>query len=129
DAALSVLAGSATTPVYSTHVNTAVGTQGQHESTDVDWRIVGAFQPDSHSLSVKFTKSGSLPLNIAAVKIVEVGPVTSFTYDDNGNRTSLTDPDGNKTTWFYDNLNRVKQEENQLDESRYYVYDAASNLV
>src|SRR5262249_48557887 len=37
--------------------------------------------------------------------------------------------DGNTTTWTYDNLNRIIQETNELDDSRYFSYDAAGNLT
>jgi RHS repeat-associated protein len=57
---------------------------------------------------------------------------TTFTYDDAGNRTSLTDPDGNTTTWTYDNLNRVTSESVVVDAetlTRSYQYDNDSRLT
>ena len=56
-------------------------------------------------------------------------PTTSFTYDAIGNVTSLTDPVNNTTTWTYDGLDRVIQETNSLNDSRYYTYDDAGNLT
>ncbi len=46
-----------------------------------------------------------------------------------GNRTQLTDPVGNETTWTYDALDRVTREENELGAARTFVYDAVSNLT
>ncbi|MBM4090168.1 MAG: hypothetical protein FJ276_12220, partial [Planctomycetes bacterium] len=46
-----------------------------------------------------------------------------------GNRTKLTDPNGNATTWVYDNLNRVTSETNALSDSRSYSYDAVGNVI
>jgi RHS repeat-associated protein len=56
-------------------------------------------------------------------------PLTTFTYDAVGNQTSLTDPVGNTTTWVFDGLDRVIEEENELEDSRYFAYDAANNLI
>ena len=44
-------------------------------------------------------------------------------------RITLTDPVNNTTTWVYDNLNRVIEETNELTDTRYFEYDAASNLT
>jgi uncharacterized protein RhaS with RHS repeats len=45
-----------------------------------------------------------------------------------GNRTRVTDPLNKDTIFTYDNLNRVKQEQNELGYSRTYAYDAVNNL-
>src|SRR5881394_951795 len=54
-------------------------------------------------------------------------PITVYGYDKAGNRTSVEDPDHNITTYLYDNLYRLKQETNQLSQSRNYTYDANGN--
>ena len=46
-----------------------------------------------------------------------------------GNMKSQTDPDGNKTQWFYDALGRVTREEDPAGASTYYHYDANGNVV
>src|SRR4051812_18239098 len=51
----------------------------------------------------------------------------SETYDKSGNRITIEDPDHNITTYLYDNLYRLKQETNQLSQSRNYTYDANGN--
>jgi RHS repeat-associated protein len=56
-------------------------------------------------------------------------PETSFTFDAVGNLLTLTDPVGNITAWTYDNLNRVIEEENELEDVRTFKYDAMSNLI
>jgi YD repeat-containing protein len=53
----------------------------------------------------------------------------SFAYDAVGNVLSLTDPVNNTTTWVYDVLNRVVEENNQLSFTRYFVCDAVGNLT
>lgn len=55
--------------------------------------------------------------------------ITSYTYDANGNRRSITDPN-NYTTWFfYDERNRLKQTIYPDDTSRQTVYDPRGNVV
>ena len=46
-----------------------------------------------------------------------------------GNQTSLTDAEGNTTTWIYDNLGRMARETNELNASRTFEYDAVGHLV
>lgn len=39
----------------------------------------------------------------------QTAPVTSYTYNANGNRVTETNALGKVTTWAYDNLNRMTQ--------------------
>jgi YD repeat-containing protein len=63
------------------------------------------------------------------VRIIEIGP-TAFknAYDLAGNLTQVTDAKNNDTWFFRDNLNRVKEERNELLDSRYFEYYANSQL-
>ena len=58
---------------------------------------------------------------------------TSFDYDPNGNRTEVTTPRGNITTYSYDALNRLTGVSVPVDTGRTiatsYGYDAAGNLT
>ena len=54
--------------------------------------------------------------------------MTRYAYDAAGNMTSLTDPDGNVTSWTYDALNRGVSETNPLG-TAYYSYDADGDLT
>jgi len=54
--------------------------------------------------------------------------VTEYTYDANGNRLSITEPNGNPTTYVYDALNRVTIETNAAGESILTTYDAVGNV-
>ena len=47
-----------------------------------------------------------------------------YRYDAVGNRTAMVDPDGRRTTYSYDNQNRISQIRNALDERTTFVYDA-----
>ena len=56
-------------------------------------------------------------------------PTILYVWDDANNLMSLTDPAGNTTSWLVDNLNRVIEETNELLDTRFFHYDAASRLV
>ena len=58
-----------------------------------------------------------------------VNPTTVTAYDTAGNVISVTDPDGDTTTYQYDNLNHKKAETDALEHTTTYSYDTAGNLV
>jgi RHS repeat-associated protein len=55
--------------------------------------------------------------------------VTSYTYDPAGNRLSLTEPDGNTTTWQYDFDNRLTKQTNTAGDVTTTAYDGVSNTI
>jgi RHS repeat-associated protein len=69
--------------------------------------------------------TGAIPTGVLGTS------VTATSYDDVGNRTSLTDPNGNTTTWGYDDVNRVTSESIDTGTSgtRSYEYNDADNIV
>ena len=58
-----------------------------------------------------------------------VGHTTHWQYDPVGNLTVLTDADGHATQYFYDAVNRTKQETYPDSLSRSYAYDSVGNLL
>jgi RHS repeat-associated protein len=90
-----------------------------------DWQ-----KGDTLSIKIEWytDASDTLSVDFGRVSIVAAPPTTSYTYDAVGNRLTLTDPVSNTTTWVYDPLNRVIEETNQLDDSRYFEYDDVGNL-
>ncbi|MCI5163203.1 MAG: hypothetical protein D3917_14525 [Candidatus Electrothrix sp. AX5] len=56
------------------------------------------------------------------------GTVVSYAYDANNNRTAMSDTLGD-TSWNFDPLNRVTQQDDPFDRTLHYQYDAASNRV
>jgi RHS repeat-associated protein len=59
----------------------------------------------------------------------EINVRTEYTYDENGNRLSITDGNGNITEFTYDELNRLLTETDPLGNEWSYEYNALGNRV
>ena len=56
-------------------------------------------------------------------------PEIAFSFDAVGNLATLTDPQGNTTSFTYDARDRLIEEENELADSRLYAYNLAGDLT
>jgi RHS repeat-associated protein len=54
---------------------------------------------------------------------------TQYGYDLRGNLTSVTDPNGNVTTYAFDDFDRMKQQVSPVTGTTTYGYDLAGNLI
>jgi YD repeat-containing protein len=55
--------------------------------------------------------------------------VTGYGYDEMDNLASVTDPNGNTTTYSYDDFHRLRQQDSPVTGTTSYEYDPAGNLV
>lgn len=82
--------------------------QGLPDGSGFMWQSLGAFSPNSNTLTVKLRDDDNNgKLLIDAIRLVEVGPVTQTDYDCNGNLVRVTDPLNHVTQYEYDDLNRL----------------------
>ncbi|MDD4910184.1 MAG: DUF4329 domain-containing protein [Candidatus Omnitrophica bacterium] len=58
----------------------------------------------------------------------ELGNITTFSYDANGNRSQVEDAEGNSTCYEYDERNLLWKVTDAADNTTEYSYDANSNL-
>ena len=87
------------------------------------WNTVTPFVTKYHYMA---GANGSQSSQVASVDIGS--QKIAYTYDGNGNITSITDSQGT-TTYVYDELNRLVRENNhQLGRTVTYLYDAAGNI-
>lgn len=54
---------------------------------------------------------------------------TGYTYDRHGNLATVTDPNGNVTTYAYDDLGQMRQQVSPVSGTTSYTYDVAGNLT
>jgi YD repeat-containing protein len=54
---------------------------------------------------------------------------TSYTYDTDGNLTAVTDPNGNITSYVYDDFGQLTSQESKVTGTTAYAYDSAGNLT
>jgi len=59
----------------------------------------------------------------------EINVRTEYTYDENGNRLTITDGNDNTTTFTYDELNRLLTETDALGNEWSYAYDELGNRI
>jgi RHS repeat-associated protein len=101
-------------------------------------RNLGAYHPKNGALNLKLSDDDNNGLlTVDSVQIVEVGPVTNYAYDLNGQLTSEVDALNSVTTYAYDNdgrrtsvtLPNPTTGTSTGGPKTTYVYDAASNLT
>src|SRR5207253_1838601 len=54
---------------------------------------------------------------------------TQYAYDAQDNLSSVTDPNGNQTTYVYDDFRRLQQQVSPVSGTTSYLYDAAGNVT
>jgi RHS repeat-associated protein len=60
---------------------------------------------------------------------ISFGKSIHYTYDEAGNRISMTDPDGGVTTYAYDKANRLINLTNPLGQTTTYTYDSIGRQI
>ncbi len=90
-------------------------------------RLTTVQYPDAHKVQIKYD-AGSLYANhiyheIAGVESPYLNYRLDYTADGRGNIAQVTDPKGQPTTVIYDDLDRIIQIINPLNESTYYRYN------
>ncbi len=104
--------------------------------------IVNSYLPDGTLSSVQDEKHASANTSYSydgANRIVSVTQtlasapggqiVTRYAYDLAGNLTSVTDPNGNLTTYVFDDFGRMQRQNSPVSGTTSYVYDLAGNLL
>ncbi len=87
------------------------------------------YTADKVTAHYTYDGAGRILTRVAAYGTGEATTLATFTYDGLGNQTSITDPNGNATSFTYDKLGRVLTATNALSGVVTNVYDAFGNLV
>jgi YD repeat-containing protein len=75
-------------------------------ANSVWWQPLGTYRGTT-SLKVKLLQNASGRVDADAIRVVEVGPATRYTYDAAGNTAAITDALDRTTDYAYDDLNRL----------------------
>ena len=117
---------------------------------DLFARLSTTTHPDSTTIAYTYDEAGSL-LTVkdenhttpnthyrydAAARLTEVRQtlgagevVTGYEYDDDGNLTAVTDPNGNVTAYVYDDFGQMLRQTSPVTGVTTYEYDAGGNLT
>jgi len=104
--------------------------------------IVNSYLPDGTLSSVQDERHTSANTSynyngvnqvVSVTQILASAPggqiVTRYGYDSVGNLTSVTDPNGNLTTYVFDDFGRMQRQNSPVSGTTSYAYDLAGNLL
>jgi RHS repeat-associated protein len=101
-----------------------LGSNAPTKHTDANGKVIYYAYDGLDQPIIEIHKQGG-----TAYTITPSDAVTRYTYDPNSNRTSITEPDGNTTTYFYDAVNRQVKKVNAAGDTTTTTYDPASNVT
>ena len=122
--------GDATTYTYdSLNRLTKIDYPGSNDVT-YSYDAVGNLLSVSNSdASTSYTYDAANRLTGVTTKPGALTKTVSYTYNNIGNRLTMTDPDGGETTYSYDAANRLVSLTNPLGQTTSYTYDDANRLT
>ncbi len=92
---------------------------------------LASFNDENHATGANYGYGYDLAgRQLAETRLLGSGTVlTKYTYDLHDNPTSVTDPNGNVTTYHYDDFDRVRTEISPVQGTTTYAYDPDGNLI
>jgi len=91
---------------------------------------VAAVRDENHAIANTFYSYDPARRLSSVKQTLGSGQITtSYAYDFAGNLTSVTDPNGNVTTYAYDDFGRMLKQASPVTGTTTYIYDAAGNLA
>ena len=92
--------------------------------------LLKSVQDENHSTPNTIYSYDELNRLAAVQQTLGSGTMTaSYRYDAQNNLTGVTDPNGNTTTYAYDDFRRMQTQSSPVSGTTSYSYDAASNLT
>jgi len=92
--------------------------------------LLGAIQDENHSASnIFYTYDARHRVASVSRKLGSGTASTSYTYHPNGEQASVTDSNGNVTTYAFDDFGRLQTQNSPVTGNASFTYDAAGNLL
>ncbi|MEX2141433.1 MAG: hypothetical protein WD894_19360 [Pirellulales bacterium] len=109
------------------YVDQTVAPGDYQDETGRWWQVLHVQQMIPYSTTIYVSPQQGAQAD--AARLIEVGSrAVKQVHDAAGNVTQVIDANNNDTWIYYDDLNRVKEEKNELLKSRYFEYDANNQL-
>ncbi len=111
----------------SEHVTTLVDNKGQTSlhAYDDDYRLIGATDPETHSVSLQYDG-----LYKPSLTVDQANSTTTMSYDSGGNATEIIDPEGHANQANYDLANNnILWSKDALSRQTTYSYDATGKFM
>ena len=86
-------------------------------------RLISYTSPEGRAISYQYSAAGDL------LKVRDEDGEVLFAYDENGNRTGITDRRGNQQELAYNEMGQLKSVTDFMGNVYQYAYDAAGNLI
>src|SRR6185369_1240958 len=119
--------------VYDTHNRVSQRVRPDGAKRIFTWNadgLLGTVQDENHSsVNTRYTYDALHRLTAAARALGGGEATTRYTYDAHDNTSTTTDPNGNVTTWAYDDFDRVQTQSGPVTGATSYSYDPAGNLL
>ena len=112
-----------------TAIEDAVGNRIEYMLDDMGNREAETIKDPSGNVRKSLTRTYNTLNRLIHVVNSNGTDTTTFGYDDNGNRTSVTDPLGYETTYDFDALDRLETATDELLGVTTYDYDDRDNLT
>jgi RHS repeat-associated protein len=96
---------------------------------DATGRITGITDENHASPNTTYTHDALDRMTRVTQQLGATTAITSYAYDVHDNLRSVTDPNGNTTTYQYDDFGQIRSQVSPVTGTTTYAYDAAGNLT
>ena len=121
--------GAVTQQTWSTALTLDFITDANFKTTQFMYDSKGNLLQATDPFGNKTTMTYTADFNLISSKTDALGNVTKFTYDNNGNLTTVTDALGNTHSFVYDIVGNVISTTDSRGNATYFAYDTVGHMI